>query len=70
MTPLMRKLLHIPEGAILLLTFAAQPFFGVVFSIVATIYYVAMFKVNIVNKYHAGSWCTYFQNLLTKTKTK
>lgn len=61
---LLHKIIHLGEALIILLTISAQPFFGTMLSIVAILYYVAMFKVNVVNKYHNRSWRTYFFNLL------
>jgi hypothetical protein len=56
------KIQHGLEALFLFITIQWQPLFGMVASAAAIIYYVSMTKINVVDKYHKGSWRKYFKS--------
>lgn len=67
---MVHKIGHLIETLFIILTISWQPVFGIITSICASCYYIAMFEANVVNKYHEGSWKKYFRNLIDRFKNK
>jgi hypothetical protein len=57
------KIQHTLEAILLGITIHWQPLFGIMASAVAIVYYVAMLKMNVVDKNHGGSWKRYFKSI-------
>lgn len=63
---MLHKINHIVEILVITLTIRWQPVFGVLSGLMAFCYYLAMFKINVVDKNHNGSWKQYFKTLIGK----
>lgn len=59
---MIHKTQHLIEGFILGITILWQPLFGILASSFAIVYYASMTKVNVVDKYHDGSWIKYIKS--------
>lgn len=57
------KLQHTIEGLLIAISFKWQPFFGILASLAAIIYYGSMLKMNVVDIRHGGSWKKYFKSI-------
>jgi hypothetical protein len=65
---MIHKIQHAVEGALLGITIMWQPLFGMLASACAIVYYASMTKVNVVDKYHGGSWARYIKSIIKRTK--
>lgn len=52
------------EAIYLLFVISWQPFFGIIASIAAISYYVAMLKMNVIDVKFGGSWKKYFKSII------
>lgn len=57
------KVQHTIEAILLGITIHWQPLFGMLASSAAIIYYLAMLKMNVVDKLYGGSWRRYFKQI-------
>jgi len=53
------------EALFMLLVISWQPVFGVLASIAAITYYIAMLKMNVVDEKFGGSWKQYLKSIFT-----
>jgi len=53
------------EAVYLLFVISWQPVFGVIASIAAITYYIAMLKMNVIDVKFGGSWKQYFKSIFT-----
>ena len=56
------KVQHAIE-AILIGIWLLQPISLIVLAVPGALYYISMLKMNVVNKYHGGSWKKYFKSI-------
>lgn len=66
MTAMVHKIIHFGEALFIILTISWQPIFGSISAIIASCYYIALFKINVINKSHGGSWKQYLRSLFKK----
>jgi hypothetical protein len=64
----MHKIQHFFEPTIVALTIHWQPVMGVISGLCASIYYVSMLKVNVVDVKHGGSWKNWITSFFKKKK--
>ena len=60
---MIHKLQHGFEAVCLLFVISWQPFFGIIASIAAISYYVAMLKMNVIDAKFGGSWKRYIKSI-------
>lgn len=57
----------IKSGGMLLLVLVSTPnIFSIIASIAAAVYFIAMLKMNVVDKKYNGSWSTFFKSVFRK----
>jgi hypothetical protein len=54
------------ETIISVLIFMWQPVFGIVSACIASIYYLSVLKINVVDKKYNGSWKEYIKSIFKK----
>ena len=57
------KIQHTLEAILLGITIHWQPIFGIMASAAAIVYYVAMLKMNVVDRRFGGSWKQYVKSI-------
>lgn len=63
---MLHKIQHTLEAIFLFMTIHWQPLFGILASVAAITYYMAMLKINVVDVKHSGSWKKYLKSLLKR----
>ena len=53
---------------VVFISFGSLP--GYIASVTASIYFISMLKVNVVNQYYEGSWSKYFKSIISRNKKK
>lgn len=62
---MIHKLQHGIEALFMLLVITWQPFFGILASICAILYYLSITKINVVDVKYEGSWVKYIKSIFT-----
>lgn len=52
------------EAILAYITINWQPTLGSIMSVIGTIYYIGILKINVVNKEYEGSWKKFFKALI------
>jgi hypothetical protein len=63
---MIHKIQHGLELIFIPLIINLQPFFGTIASCCIILYYVAITKLNVVDKKYEGSWRAFFRSILKK----
>jgi hypothetical protein len=61
---MVHKFQHIGETLFIFLAIHWQPIFGIISACCAAWYYLAMIRMNIVDKFYDGSWYNYLNHIL------
>jgi hypothetical protein len=69
MSPMIHKIQHGLELIFIPLIINLQPFFGTIASCCIILYYIAITKLNVVDKKYNGSWPAFFKSVFKKRKS-